>query len=211
MSERRNRLIKLQALMNFETGVIDENAFVEENDLFARARKIRILNKHLRKCERCDGLNVPNFTESAPGFGNLMANIMFVGQSLCTVCMQTQMPFTQGSGYMVDAVLRLLDLTRYDVFITNLVHCHPKSNAVSTKEWKQNCWPYLAQEIDIIKPKVIVALGADSRQALMRHMVDSTTGIKVLAVKHPASFRYANPEAAKDWVLSLTAKLEKYV
>jgi DNA polymerase len=197
--------------MDFETGTVHEDAFVEENELFSRAKKIRILNKHLRKCTRCDDLNVPNFTESAPGFGNLMANIMFVGQSLCTVCMQTQMPFTQGSGYLLDAVLRLLGVTRYDVFITNLVHCHPKSNAVSTKEWKQNCWAYLEQEIDIVRPKVIVALGADAKQALMRHLVESTANIKVLAVKHPASFQYSNPEARKDWVLGLVAKLEKYV
>ena len=92
------------------------------------------MNKHQRRrelaitieqCRKCDGMNEPGITEAAPGFGSIRSPVVIVGQSLCEKCMGTKVPFTGGSGRLIDASLRIAGLDKPDIFITNVVHCHP--------------------------------------------------------------------------------------
>ena len=56
------------------------------------------LAKAIKECRRCEGLNIEGETEAAPGFGNLSAKVMVVGQSLCSKCMKTQVPLHRRLG-----------------------------------------------------------------------------------------------------------------
>ena len=120
------------------------------------------LAKAIKECHRCEGLNIEGETEAAPGFGNLSAKIMVVGQSLCSRCMETQVPFSGGSGRLLDLALEQSNLRKTDIFVTNVVHCHTKGNRKSFPHEIANCRGYLMKEIEMVKPRAIIALGKDA-------------------------------------------------
>lgn len=124
------------------------------------------LDNKIKACRKCPGMNRPRVTESAPGFGDIFSPIMIVGQSLCTPCMETQIPFTAGCGLILDKVFDKCGILKKHIFITNLVHCHPINNRVSKQFEIENCLPYLWREIKIVNPLLIVGLGTDVRNTL---------------------------------------------
>lgn len=203
MSSRSEKLVALREFANLETGQLNESAFVYENDLFDKACKMKSLNRRIKACELCDGLNVKRYTDNTVGWGDLNARVFFIGQSLHKLGIQSDLPFIKGSGYLLDAALRLSGLLRKDVFISNVVHCHPPGNRASTDAEKKNCITFLRAELKIIKPKLIVALGNDA------HWAVNLMGRKALRIKHPASFMYSAPESRIEWVLKLSKEIDK--
>ena len=178
-------------------------------------------------CVKCEGLNEKGISEAAPGWGNLFARVFFVGQSLCTQCMSTMVPFTEGSGYYIDAALRLSGLRRTDVFFSNVVHCHPSGNRTSTPEEKRLCLPYLFEEFDLIKPKLIILMGNDAIKTVGPHCKgyvynrshyntwDHTSckqkhDSKAIGMYHPAYFLRRGGAGAINWVIELSLILDKY-
>src|SRR5688500_13022092 len=98
------------------------------------AMAARQIATEVRQCTKCPGLNLSGVTEAAPAFGNPESPIVFVGQSLCRPCMRTQVPFTGGSGRFLDVAFAAAGVQKSDVFITNVVHCHPPDNRPSRSE-----------------------------------------------------------------------------
>jgi DNA polymerase len=133
---------------------------VHRNDPISK--RFEALAHRIKLCNKCDGLNIRGETESAPGFGNIKARIMIVGQSLCRKCMETQTPFSGGSGLLLDLALKKGGLSKTDVFVTNAVHCHTPGNRKSLPHEIANCRPYLNEEVEIVRPKAIIALGRDA-------------------------------------------------
>src|SRR2546427_8443393 len=119
-----------------------DNASLEQ---VSREIRFQSLVKQIKQCTKCDGLNIEGVTESAPGYGNLYSKVMIVGQSLCRKCMETQIPFTGGSGKMLDRAFEIAHIRKSDVFITNVVHCHPPENRVSFSQEITSCRSYLLE------------------------------------------------------------------
>lgn len=205
---KSRKLAKLKLLV--ASGRWDPAVFTWENELFRKSYHKRKLDAHIHMCRECKGLNQKTITGSAPGWGNLNASIFFVGQSLCTKCMRTQIPFTEGSGYYIDAALRLSGLFRKDVFISNLVHCHPPKNRTSSQHEIANCAHFLRDEIDLVQPKLVVCLGKDAQLGI-RTMVVKKDKFEVLNVRHPASYIYSGYRGIRDWIVNLSLELDKYV
>lgn len=118
-------------------------------------------------CRKCPGLNLwtgLSLTSSLAvfGAGNVDAELFFIGQSACLQCQETGWPFTKGSGDLLDSCLENIRITREQVFISNVVHCHPPNNRPSKSEEVENCRPYLGRELSIVRPKLIVTLGLDA-------------------------------------------------
>ena len=132
----------------------------------SRVRRMRTLATQIRGCTACAGMNIPEVTQAAPGYGSAHSPVVIVGQSLCGPCMATQIPFTGGSGRFLDRALTAAGLAKANVFTTNVVHCHPPNNRPSLPHEIANCRPYLAREIDIVAPRLIICLGRDARAAL---------------------------------------------
>jgi DNA polymerase len=212
MDTRRDKLVALQSFANIETGELDLSKFVYENTLYEKAVKMKQLASKIAKCRACPDMNIKLYTESCPGWGNLNAQVFFVGQSLHEPGVLSGLPFIQGCGYSIDAALRLSGLLRKDVFFSNAVHCHPPANRPSTQGEKDNCIHFLLQELDIVQPKLIVALGNDARDAIelippsVKAMKNKT---KVLKIKHPASFMYSAPEERIGWIVKLSLEIDK--
>lgn len=133
-----------------------------------RQKPMKALANQIRACRRCEdwGLNEPGKTEAAPGFGSVRSPVVIVGQSLCGPCMKSQIPFTGGSGKLLEDSLDRAGKFKDQVFITNVVHCHPPRNRKSLPEWKENCTPYLHRELKIVQPSLVIGLGKDAEAAL---------------------------------------------
>ena len=72
-----------------------------------------------------------------------------------------------GSGRLVDDSLSAADLDKSDIFITNVVHCHPPENRKSRRHEIDNCKHYLFEELEILAPQLVIGLGEDAKAALL--------------------------------------------
>jgi len=202
-----NKLVALQEYADLETGQLYEEKFHEENRLYDKGCSFKNLNEDIKSCTKCNGLNLKRTTENCTGFGNWNARIVIVGQSLHEPGMDSTIPFIKNCGYALDAALRLSGLTRYDVFITNVVHCHPPRNRASTAGELENCRPYVLMEIELIKPELIVLLGNDAKE-LKNHL--NKKQYQISHLQHPASFLYGAPEKRIDWIVKLSVLLDQF-
>lgn len=136
--------------------------------LGAKLRARKVLADEILACRRCPGMNEPGVSQAAPGYGSFLSPVVLVGQSLCTECMTTGIPFTGGSGLLIDEALRGARLDKADIFITNVVHCHPAQpdNRKSEAHEKKRCRPFLSREIQLVAPRLVIGLGGDAKEAL---------------------------------------------
>ena len=189
------------------------------------------LAAYIAACRRCPGLNVKGVTGSAPGYGCETSPVMLVGQSLCRRCMATGVPFTGGSEWLITRALdragpglvkadRLL--VKADLFVTNVVHCHPPDDRKSEQHEKDNCRRFLRRELALVRPTLVVALGDDAgtairneyRRALIiewRRYAPSpvlpANGPMVLRLPHPSNAKFWPAPERQEWVDNLAAAL----
>lgn len=209
MSSRSEKLIELSKFCDLESGNFNDDAFTDLDLLYRKGRKHHRLCQQIRRCNLCEGMNIGRVTECCPGWGNLNAGIMFVGQSLHEPGMYSQIPFILGSGLIIDAVLRLSGIPRHDCFWTNVVHCHPERNRTSTEEEKESCLLYLFEELNIVQPRIVVALGKDAEWAVKKYMDEREYGWKYLKYQHPASLIYSSPESRPNYIVKLSLDIDK--
>lgn len=209
MSSRPEKLTALRNFVNLETGEVYEDKFIWENSLYEKAVQKKSLDKSISSCNKCSQMNIMRYSENCPGWGNLNSPYFFIGQSLHRPGMMSTLPFILGCGYMLDAALRLSGMRRHDVFLSNVVHCHPPRNRPSTMEEKENCLSFLRQELEIVQPKMVIALGADAEWAIQKLKMKSSKSQRILKVKHPASFMYSAPELRIEWIIKLSTEMDR--
>ncbi|WP_254358658.1 uracil-DNA glycosylase [Mycolicibacterium peregrinum] len=137
-----------------------------------RRRQLDLIADRMSACRACPGMNEPGVTASARGFGSPSSPVAIVGQSLCRKCMETGIPFTGGSGKYIDAALEVADKRKDELFITNVVHCHPPDDRPSHRHEIDNCRPFLDEELDVVAPRLIIGLGGDAEKALTERYPD---------------------------------------
>ena len=110
----------------------------------------------------------PNLAETAKqlvmGDGNPNADIVFIGEAPGKNEDEQGLPFVGAAGKFLNEMLASVNLERSDIFITNIVKYRPPENRDPTPEEKQAFWPFLAHQLEIIQPKVIVTLGRHSME-----------------------------------------------
>lgn len=111
----------------------------------------------VRGCTKCPLSK--SRTKAVPGDGPVNAEIMFVGEAPGFHEDQQGLPFVGASGKYLEQLLELIDLTRKDVFITNIVRCRPPQNRDPERLEIETCEPYLDQQIALIQPRIIATLG----------------------------------------------------
>jgi uracil-DNA glycosylase family 4 len=123
---------------------------------------IEELNYQVYNCRKCRLWQCAK--HGVPGEGPLNAKIMVVGQNPGMEEDETGKPFVGKAGKYLTKALSEQGLRREDIFITNIVkHISPKNRAPYSDEIKE-CLPYLIEQIEIVKPKKILLLGAAARQ-----------------------------------------------
>jgi DNA polymerase len=129
-----------------------------------------------RKCRLWQGAK-----HGVPGEGPLNAKVMLVGQNPGADEDETGRPFVGRAGKFLNKVLSEKDIKREDVFITNIVkHVSPKNRKPFPDEVAA-CLPYLNTQISVIKPKIIVLLGASAKDT------PRLDGIEYIQVIHPSA------------------------
>ena len=191
----------------------------------SRLKLMEAVKAEIVQCQSCDGMNVHDVTQAAPGYGSPESPVVVVGQSLCgKPCMRAQIPFTGGSGRFLNLSLERAGLAKSDIFTTNVVHCHPPGNRPSLPHEIANCRPYLLRELEIIQPRLVIGLGKDASAALrdLYPKVDelpwpfaiprgrrqrTSVSPKLLAVPHPSWIKWRPQEERGDYIESLARAL----
>lgn len=129
----------------------------------------------IKNCMDCSlGSTRTNFVF---GVGNPKADLMFVGEAPGEREDMEGIPFVGRAGKLLTDILKAIDLTREDVYIANVLKCRPPNNRDPNKEEIESCEPYLLEQIQLIKPKLLVALGRISATTLLRTK-DSLTAMR---------------------------------
>ena len=140
------------------------------------------------------------------GEGDENADIMFIGEGPGATEDETGKPFVGKAGELLTKIIEnVLFLQREQVYIANIVKCRPPNNRVPTPNEVESCLPYLLKQINLIKPKIIITLGATAYNNLtndktsiskIRGEVLSFGNAKLIPTFHP-SFLLRNPSAKK--------------
>jgi len=143
------------------------------------------------KCRLCEGR-----THTVPGEGPTDAKLVVVGEGPGRVEDETGRPFVGPAGELLTKILAAIDLPRERVFICNIVKCRPPENRQPMYDEIATCLPYLHRQLDLLKPKVILAMGNTAAQSLlntkqslgaMRNRVHRFHGVPVIVTYHPAA------------------------
>jgi DNA polymerase len=146
------------------------------------------------KCTRC--ALYASALNHVPGEGNHNADFMVVGEAPGQTEDEQGKPFVGRAGQLLTQILEAIQLRREDVFICNVLKHRPPGNRNPEPDEVKACSPYLVRQIELIKPKVILALGTFSAQTLLdtktaigklRGQVHEYHGVPVVVTYHPAA------------------------
>jgi DNA polymerase len=156
-------------------------------------------------CTRCK-LHRLGRTQIVFGVGNPSADLMFVGEAPGRDEDLQGYPFVGRAGQLLTKIIEAISLRREDVYIANVIKCRPPDNRNPEPDEVESCEPFLFRQIDIVKPKVIVALGKFGAQTLL-HTLDPISrlrgrvyeyrGAKLIPTFHPA-YLLRNPASKRE-------------
>jgi uracil-DNA glycosylase len=137
-----------------ETGVADP------------AAALKLIREDLGDCTRCK-LHKQGRKQIVFGVGNPRADLMFVGEGPGADEDAQGEPFVGRAGQLLNNMIKAMGLKREEVYIANVVKCRPPGNRTPERDECETCSPFLMRQIAVVKPKVVVALGAVSAKNLL--------------------------------------------
>ena len=155
-------------------------------------------------CEACSLSKTR--TRVVPGVGRLSPDVMFIGEGPGADEDRQGLPFVGRAGELLTKMIAAMGYAREEVFIANVVKCRPPDNRKPTPQEMSACMPYLRRQVELVKPKTIVALGATAVQGLfnttqginsLRGRWMTFQGIPVMPTFHPA-YLLRMPVAKRD-------------
>jgi DNA polymerase len=129
-------------------------------------KALKIIREDLGDCTRCV-LHKQGRKQIVFGVGNPKAELMFVGEGPGADEDEQGEPFVGRAGQLLNNMIKAMGIKREDVYIANIVKCRPPGNRTPEREECETCSPFLMRQIAVIKPKVIVALGAVASKTLL--------------------------------------------
>jgi uracil-DNA glycosylase family 4 len=127
---------------------------------------LKLIREDLGDCTRCK-LHKQGRKQIVFGVGNPRAELMFVGEGPGADEDAQGEPFVGRAGQLLNNMIKAMGLRREDVYIANVVKCRPPGNRTPERDECETCSPFLIRQIAVIKPKVVVALGAVSAKNLL--------------------------------------------
>jgi DNA polymerase len=192
-----------------------------------KAELLAAVRERVRACTKCPHLARLR-TQTVFGVGNPNADLMFIGEAPGADEDQQGEPFVGRAGQLLTRIIKAMNFAREDVYIANILKCRPDMPAGSfgnrppTPTEMQTCRPYLVEQIDIIQPSVLVALGAVAVEGLLgtratmrelRGRWHAYNNIPLMITYHPAYLlrNQAPSEKRKVWedMLQVLERLER--
>jgi DNA polymerase len=179
------------------------------------------LSREILTCTKCPLRKYR--THAVPGEGSVKLGIMIVGEAPGADEDRTGRPFVGAAGRLLTETLARLGVSRRDVYITNVVKCRPPNNRTPTQEEVEACLPYLLRQIELLRPRRIVALGLTSAKTLLSlvgrrvEKIGDVRGrcfrgrvagveVEICATYHPAAV-LRNPRLKEEFMGDLAAFL----
>jgi DNA polymerase len=167
---------------------------VSVTEPWVNAPSLDSLNQMICTCQKCPlGQSRTRFVF---GVGNPDADIVVIGEAPGADEDATGEPFVGMAGQLLNKILAAIHLPREQVFICNILKCRPPGNRTPERFEVEQCEPYLLKQLDLIKPKFILALGLTAANTLLnrkarmgelRGTVHDYHGIRVVVTYHPAA------------------------
>lgn len=177
-----------------EPGAAREPGVLPPDAMISAAASLEEIATLVGGCTRC-----PLFataTHGVPGAGNTRAGLMCVGEAPGAAEDETGQPFVGAAGQLLTKILAAVNLQREDVFIGNVLKHRPPGNRNPAPAEVEACRPYLERQIELVGPRVLVALGTFAAQTLLetklsigklRGTVHHYRSIPVVVTYHPAA------------------------
>lgn len=164
------------------------------------------LKEQCMKCHKCNLSKTRN--KMVFGNGNPNAKIMFIGEGPGKQEDLSGRVFVGEAGHLLDKMLKAIDLKRENIYIANIVKCHPPKNRDPFPEEKEACIEYLRNQVRIIKPKILVCLGRVAATRIInpnfRITREHGQWIKrgdfwIIGTYHPAALLYDPSKKRDSW------------
>jgi uracil-DNA glycosylase family 4 len=166
------------------------------------------LQQQVKQCTACELHRTR--TQTVFGTGNQNADLLFIGEAPGADEDRQGEPFVGRAGQLLNEMLKAIGLRRSDVYIANILKCRPPNNRDPKPEEAAQCAPFLYRQIELIEPKVMVALGRIAAQRLLRTDTALSrlrgklhnhpeTGAKLIVTYHPAYLLRSPAEKRKAW------------
>jgi uracil-DNA glycosylase family 4 len=169
-----------------------------------RHEALRAIQAEIGNCTRCSlskGRNKIVFGDGDPN-----ARLMFVGEGPGADEDASGIPFVGKAGQLLNNMIAATGLKREQVYIANIVKCRPPQNRVPEPDEANTCTPFLFQQLDVVRPEVVVALGSTAATYLLgaksslsglRGRVHQCRGTKLIVTYHPA-YLLRDPRQKKE-------------
>ena len=169
-----------------------------------RVAALQMIRDEIGDCTRCalhKGRNKIVFADGDPN-----ARLMFVGEGPGADEDAQGLPFVGRAGQLLNNMIAAMGLTREQVYIANVVKCRPPGNRTPEPDEANTCTPFLFRQIDVVRPQVLVALGATAATYLLGHRqplaglrgrVHPFRGMQLIVTYHPA-FLLRDPRQKKE-------------
>ena len=169
-----------------------------------RDAALQMIRDEIGDCTRCalhKGRNKIVFADGDPN-----ARLMFVGEGPGADEDAQGLPFVGRAGQLLNNMIAAMGLTREQVYIANVVKCRPPGNRTPEPDEANTCTPFLFRQIDVVRPQVLVALGATAATYLLGHRqplaglrgrVHAFRGTQLIVTYHPA-FLLRDPRQKKE-------------
>ena len=151
--------------------VVEESIFEviapkPEQSVSDPVKALKIIREDLGDCTRC-ALHKQGRKQIVFGVGNPKAELMFVGEGPGADEDTQGEPFVGRAGQLLNNMIKAMGIEREQVYIANIVKCRPPGNRQPERDECETCSPFLMRQIAVVKPKVIVALGATAAKTLL--------------------------------------------
>jgi DNA polymerase len=187
---------------------VDSEIFVvpkPEANVSDPSEALRIIREDLGDCTRCR-LHQQGRKQIVFGVGNPNSDLMFIGEAPGADEDMQGEPFVGRAGQLLNNMIKAMGLRREDIYIANIIKCRPPNNRTPERDECETCSPFLMRQIEAIKPKAIVALGAVAAKTLLAinapmsefrgHWYDFR-GTKLAVTYHPA-YLLRDPRQKKE-------------
>ncbi len=172
-----------------------------------RAAALHAIQEEIGPCTRCplafEGRNKIVF-----GNGDPNAELLFVGEGPGADEDVQGVPFVGRGGQLLNNMITAMGLSREKVYVANIVKCRPPKNRVPEPVEAATCTPFLFQQIGVVRPKLIVALGATAATyllgskaslSILRGQIHECMGTRLIVTYHPAYLLRDPRQKAEAW------------
>ena len=149
-----------------EEDILETLAPKPEHGIADRVGALKLIREDLGDCTRCK-LHKQGRKQIVFGVGNPRADLMFIGEGPGADEDMQGEPFVGRAGQLLNNMIKAMGIRREDVYIANVVKCRPPGNRTPERDECETCSPFLMRQIAVIKPKVVVALGAVAAKNLL--------------------------------------------